>query len=140
MLIPFMFDRFLHIPPALFCYAVFVIFSFSVFVSCSCCFSLQRAIQGLAKQGSKNRQEFVARGAAAYQQLVEMLRDGAGAKGSQGPSAGEGVEATSASALYDLGLNYLLRARLLCADSGEGSGLWAMDVYERLPGVEDLAR
>lgn len=45
-----------------------------------------------------------------------------------------------ASALYDLGLNYLLRARLVCADAGEGSGLWEQDVYDHLPEVSDLSR
>ncbi|CAM9753532.1 unnamed protein product, partial [Laminaria digitata] len=94
----------------------------------------------LAKQGAKNRLEFVGRGAAAYQRLVQLLGASAGADGSQVQSASEAVEMSPASALYDLGLNYLLRARLLCADSGEGSGLWAQDVHEQLPGVEDLAR
>lgn len=69
-----------------------------------------------------------------------MLGDGVGANGSETPSAAEAVEVTPASALYDLGLNYLLRARLLCADSGEGSGVWAQDVYQHLPEVEELAR
>lgn len=96
----------------------------------------------MAKEGAKNRREFVGRGAAAYQQLVQMLDEKLEAKDNLATSAsGRGVlEVTSSSALYDLGLNYLLRARLLCADSGEGSGLWAKDVYDQLPGVDDLAR
>lgn len=43
-------------------------------------------------------------------------------------------------ALYDLGLNHLLRARLVCAEAGEGSGLWTSDVYENIPEAAELAR
>lgn len=45
-----------------------------------------------------------------------------------------------AAALYDLGLNYLVRARLLCSDAGDGSGLLPQEMYEELPEVADLAR
>lgn len=45
-----------------------------------------------------------------------------------------------AAALYDLGLNYLVRARLVCSDGGEGSGLLPQEVYEELPEVAALAR
>lgn len=48
--------------------------------------------------------------------------------------------ATKAAALYDLGLNYLLRGRLVCSDAGEGSGLIAQEVYEGLPEVAELTR
>lgn len=62
-------------------------------------------------------------------------------------AVGEGEEsedpallATKAAALCDLGLNYLVRARLVCSDAGEGSGLLPQEVYEDLPEVADLAR
>lgn len=45
-----------------------------------------------------------------------------------------------AAAIYDLGLNYLVRARLLCADAGEGSGLWEESAYQQVPQVSKLAR
>lgn len=48
--------------------------------------------------------------------------------------------ALKAAAHYDLGLNYLLRARLVCSDAGEGSGLLAQSVYDDLPAVADLAK
>lgn len=59
--------------------------------------------------------------------------------GEEGAGAEEAV-AMKAAALYDLGLNYLLRARMACSDAGEGSGLCAQVVYEELPEVADLAR
>ena len=97
----------------------------------------------MTRDGSKNRLDFVGRGAVAYQQLVQML-DQKLRDEDNNPSASvrdDGVlKLTSSSALYDLGLNYLLRARLLCADSGGGSGLWAQGVYDQLPGVDELAR
>lgn len=45
-----------------------------------------------------------------------------------------------AAAQYDLGLNYLLRARLVCSDAGDGSGLFAQSVYDDIPAVADLAK
>lgn len=52
----------------------------------------------------------------------------------------EGAVAVKAATLYDLGLNFLLRARLACSDAGEGTGLFAQEVYEGLPEVAELAR
>lgn len=62
-------------------------------------------------------------------------RDGEG----EGPVALANM-AMKAAALYDLGLNYLVRARLLCSDAGDGSGLLPQEMYEKLPDVADLAR
>lgn len=51
-----------------------------------------------------------------------------------------GGDSDLSPALYDLGLNHLLRARLVCAEAGEGSGLWASDVYENIPEAAELTR
>ena len=88
--------------------------------------------------GSMQRLRFVKLGAAAYQEVIDLLRcdEQAGQKNSLTNAKSERL----AAALYDLGLNYLLRCRLLCADSGEGSGLWGADVYLSLPEVVELSR
>ena len=86
-------------------------------------------LKDAAKKSSRNRIEFVARGADAYQQLVQLLRDDEWKK-----------EDSLSPALYDLGLNHLLRARLVCAEAGEGSGLWPQEDYENIPEAAELAR
>lgn len=109
-------------------------------------------IQAMAKEGSANRLAFVAHGAHAYQQLVELLEarvrmtagvSNSAAEGDSGDVEGSvsaDAMAELAPALYDLGLNYLVRVRLVCADSGEGSGLWSGDVYRDLPEAVELSR
>lgn len=67
---------------------------------------------------------------------VTYRSGGAGAVGEEEPV----TLAMRAAALYDLGLNYLVRARLACSDAGEGSGLLPQEVYQELPEVADLAR
>lgn len=106
----------------------------------------------MAKEGSANRLAFVAHGAHAYQQLVKLVETRVGvtpeASGSVVGGDSDDVEggktalakAELAPALYDLGLNYLVRARLMCADSGEGSGLWNDDFYRDLPEVVEVSR
>ncbi|CAM9884354.1 unnamed protein product, partial [Ectocarpus fasciculatus] len=101
----------------------------------------------LAKEGARNRLDFVAQGADAYRNLVQLLEarendDGVdGQSGETSATAGQqALVATKAAALYDLGLNYLLRGRLVCSDAGEGSGLLAQEVYEDLPEVAELTR
>ncbi|CAN0151264.1 unnamed protein product, partial [Ectocarpus fasciculatus] len=101
----------------------------------------------LAKEGARNRVDFVAQGADAYRNLVQLLEarenDGGvdGQSGETSATAGQqALVATKAAALYDLGLNYLLRGRLVCSDAGEGSGLLAQEVYEDLPEVAELTR
>lgn len=58
----------------------------------------------------------------------------------KGTEEEEEALAMKAAAFYDLGLNYLLRARMACSDAGEGSGLFSQEVYEELPEVAELAR
>lgn len=67
--------------------------------------------------------------------------DGVGDPGAVGGGGVSGAMASDlASALYDLALNYVVRARILCSDAGEGSGLWRQEVYDALPEVAQLAR
>lgn len=71
---------------------------------------------------------------------MDILRSDDQASQSQVSQDNETTKSESlAAALYDLGLNYLLRSRLVCADAGEGSGLWEQDVYLSLPEVVELA-
>lgn len=101
--------------------------------------------QASAKEGSKKRLSFVKLGASAYQKVADILKSHV--RVSQESQAAEvspddeiaNLEKLSA-ALYDLGLNYLLRSRLVCADAGEGSGLWEQHVYLSLPEVLQLTR
>lgn len=81
---------------------------------------------------------FVKLGAAAYQKVVDLLQSDEQME--QKNSHTSAKSERLAAALYDLGLNYLLRCRLLCADSGEGSGLWGADVYLSQPQVVELSR
>ncbi|CAB1097731.1 unnamed protein product [Ectocarpus sp. CCAP 1310/34] len=104
----------------------------------------------LAKEGARNRLDFVAQGADAYRNLVQLLEarekdqadgDVDGQSGETSATAGQGaLVPTKAAAYYDLGLNYLLRGRLICSDAGEGSGLIAQELYEGLPEVAELTR
>ncbi|CAM9761809.1 unnamed protein product [Ectocarpus sp. 12 AP-2014] len=104
----------------------------------------------LAKEGARNRLDFVAQGADAYRNLVRLLEarekdqaDGGvdGQSGETCATAGQvALVPTKAAALYDLGLNYLLRGRLVCSHAGEGSGLEAQESYEGLPEVAELTR
>eukprot|EP00903_Cladosiphon_okamuranus_P012909 g12052.t2 len=96
----------------------------------------------LAKEGERNRLNFVAQGAHAYGELVKMSTtpERGRAVGEGGESESAALLATKAAAFYDLGLNYLVRARLLRSEAGEGSGLLPQEVYEEIPEVADLAR
>ncbi|CAM9704269.1 unnamed protein product [Scytosiphon promiscuus] len=99
----------------------------------------------LAKEGARNRLAFVAKGADAYQELVQLLQTRVERLRNENEMEGNTEQETAAVALkaaahYDLGLNYLLRARLVCADAGEGSGLFGQSAYDDLPAVADLSK
>lgn len=106
----------------------------------------------MAKEGSVNRLAFVAHGVHAYLQLVKLVEARVGMISGESSSVARGdsddveggvtadTKAELAPALYDLGLNYLVRVRLVCADLGEGSGLWSEDFYRDLPEAVELSR
>ena len=91
-----------------------------------------RTDQDVAKRGGRARLHFVSKGADAYHVLVEYTTSSSSAV--QGDAAGY----SSALALYDLGVNYLVRASLECQDAGEGIGLIGHEVFHVLPEVARL--